>query len=442
MTIARDYYLQKLIDRRENGRIKVITGIRRCGKSYLLFNIFGGYLRESGVSEEQIISLRLDELQNLQYRNPFELDKYVRERASDPKKQYFVLIDEIQEVRPVQNPWLDGAEDKVGFVEVLLGFLNMGRLDVYVTGSNSRMLSSDIMTEFRDRGDEIQVNPLTFKEYAAAFEGSADEAWEDFIIYGGLPRVLSEKTAGDKGRYLRELIRKTYLADVVERNKIKNDIGVLDDLLNFVASNVGSLTNPAKLENSFMSVKNMRISDTTISSYLDRFAEAFLIRKALQYDVKGRKYINTPVKYYFTDIGLRNAQLNFRQIEETHLMENLIFNELSARGYSVDIGVLDSYKKDSEGRTRRSRLEIDFVVNDINSRCYIQSAYAIPDEQKRLQETASLRKIDDNYAKIVVLGSKIKPRYDDYGIFYVGIQDFLLGMADEVGKGLRDFRLK
>ncbi|MDE7375123.1 MAG: ATP-binding protein [Odoribacter sp.] len=432
MRIERKYYLDKLISHRENGRIKVITGIRRCGKSMLLFDIFYDYLRKSGIAEEQIIAIRLDELANTRYRNPMELDKYVRGIITDSHKQYYVLIDEIQEVKSIRNPWLDDKEEKIGFVDVLIGLLNIKNADIYITGSNSRMLSTDIMTEFRDRGDEIHVNPLTFKEYYDAYEDDKRNAWQDFITYGGLPKVMSEKTYEDKSRYLQDLINRTYLADVIERNKIKNDIGILGDLLNIVASNVGSLTNPTKLEHTFQSVKKIKINDATINAYLNYFSDAFLIRKAYQYDVKGKKYINTPTKYYFTDIGLRNAQLNFRQQEESHIMENVIYNELSARGFNVDVGIVPVFYKDQEGKTKRSKLEIDFVVNKINKRCYIQSALAIPDEEKRLQETNSLRRINDSYKKIVVVRDNIIPWYDETGIFYIGVEEFVLKYIDEL----------
>lgn len=324
MIIQRDFYLNKLISRRDNGRIKVVTGIRRCGKSVLLFDLFGDYLRKSGVEEEQIIAMKLDTVTNARYRNPIELDKFVRWRITDPNKQYYVLLDEIQEVKAIRNPWLDDKDEKIGFVDILLGLMDLKNADVYVTGSNSKMLSSDIMTEFKDRGDEIHVWPFMYKEFYNAYEGDKSHVWHEFVTYGGLPRILSEKTDEDKSRYLQKLIKDTYLTDVVARNKIQKDISVLDDLLNIVASCIGSLTNPKKLENTFATVKQKKISDSTISFWLDCFIEAYILRKANQYNIKGRSYINTPLKYYFTDIGLRNAQLNFRQQEETHIMENII----------------------------------------------------------------------------------------------------------------------
>ncbi len=431
--IGRDFYLDKLIERRGNGRIKVITGIRRCGKSVLLFNLFRDYLRQLGVAEGQIIALRLDVAVNARYRNPMELDRFVRERITESDKQYYVLLDEIQEVKPVQNPWLDDKNETIGFVDVLLGLQDLENADVYVTGSNSKMLSSDIMTEFKDRGDEIHVNPLMYKEFYGAYDGNKSEAWQEFVTYGGLPHVLAEKNDEDKSQYLRNLIQKTYLTDVIERNHIQNDISVLDDLLNILASCVGSLTNPTKLANTFATVRHKRISDSTISTYLNYFSEAYMLRKASQYDIKGRKYIGTPQKYYFTDIGLRNAQLNFRQQEENHIMENVLYNELCIRGYNVDVGVVEYNYKDGEGRSKRSKLEVDFVVNKVNRRCYIQSAFAIPDEAKRLQETNALRRISDSYRKIVVLRDHIKPWYDENGIFFIGIEDFALKYIDEIG---------
>jgi predicted AAA+ superfamily ATPase len=334
----------------------------------------------------------------------------------------------------VPNPWLPDKNATIGFVDVLLGLLDIGHLDVYVTGSNSKMLSSDIITEFKDRGDEIHVEPFMYSEFYGAYTGDKRRAWQEYITYGGLPRILSEKTDADKSKYLRDLLRKTYLTDVLERNHLQNDISVLDDLLNVVASSIGSLTNPRKLERTFASTKQKAISDSTISTYLDFFCEAYLLRKAIQYDIKGRKYISTPMKYYFTDIGLRNAQLNFRQQEETHIMENVLYNELCARGFNVDVGVVEYNYKDDNGRSKRTKLEVDFVANLGNNRCYIQSAFAIPDEEKRLQETNSLRRIKDSYRKIVVVRDPIKPWYDENGIYFIGIEDFVLNELDKLAK--------
>ncbi|WP_333615692.1 ATP-binding protein [Bacteroides pyogenes] len=432
MVINREFYLNKLIERRRNGRIKVITGIRRCGKSVLLFELFRNYLKNNGVEDSQVIALKLDTAMNARYRNPLELDKYVREQLKDPDKQYYVLLDEIQEVKAIQNPWLNDADSTIGFVDILLGLVDLKNVDVYVTGSNSKMLSSDIITEFKDRGDEIHINPFTFREFYNAYQGDKHDAWQEYITYGGLPRILSEKTPEDKSKYLQDLIKKTYLTDVIERNNIQNDISTLDDLLNIIASSVGSLTNPAKLERTFSSVKHKNVTDATISSYLSAFEDAFILRKANQFDVKGKKYINTPLKYYFTDIGLRNAQLNFRQQEETHIMENVIYNELYARGFNVDVGVVEYNYKDEEGKSKRTWLEVDFIANKGNARCYIQSAFAIPDEKKRLQETHSLRRINDSYRKIVVIRDAIIPWFDENGIYYIGVEEFVLKYIDEL----------
>ncbi len=432
MLMQRNYYLQKIINRRENGRIKIITGIRRCGKSVLLFDLYKTHLIESGVKEQQIITLKLDIAVNARYRNPLELDKYLRDQIKDSGIQYYVLLDEIQEVKDIPNPWLEDEEQKIGFVDILLGLQDLKNVDVYVTGSNSKMLSTEIMTEFKDRGDEIHLWPFTYKEFYSAFSGDKRYAWAEYMTFGGMPRILSEPTDEDKSKYLQNLISKTYLTDVIERHNLSSDISLLDDLLNIIASCIGSLTNPSKLENTFASVKQKKISDSTISTWLSYFEEAYLIHEAKQYDIKGRKYIGTPLKYYFTDIGLRNAQLNFRQQEPTHMMENILYNELCARGHNVDVGVVEYNYKDSEGKSKRSRLEVDFIVNQGNKKCYIQSAFAIPNEEKREQETLSLRRIRDTYKKIVILGDHIKPWYDENGIFYIGIEDFLLKEIDEL----------
>ena len=434
--IERNYYLNKLIEKRNDGRVKVVTGIRRCGKSVLLFDIFGDYLKAEGIGDDQLIILKLDVAKNARYRNPMELDKYLREQIKDSTKQYYVLLDEIQEVIAIPNPWLNDENAKIGFVDILLGLLDIKNVDIYVTGSNSKMLSTDVMTEFKDRGDEIHVNPLMYKEFYSAYQGDKSRAWQEFVTYGGLPRVMSLKSDKDKSQYLQDLIKKTYLTDVIERNHIQKDISILDELLKIVASSIGSLTSPKKLENTFTSVKQAKIDDSTISIYLGYFAEAYLLRKVEQYDIKGKKYINTPQKYYLTDVGLRNAQLNFRQQEETHLMENVIYNELCIRGFNVDVGVVEYNYKDEQGKSKRTKLEVDFVVNRGNRRCYIQSAFAIPDEEKRMQETNSLRRINDSYRKIVVVRNHIVPWYDENGIYYIGLGDFCLEHIDELDRTL------
>lgn len=432
MAIQRSFYLDKLIERRDNGRIKVITGIRRCGKSVLLFDLFKDYLKSSGVNDDQIITMQLDKVQYARYRNPIELDKNVRQYITDSNNRYYVLLDEIQEVKSIKNPWLDDNNETIGFVDVLLGLMDIKNIDIYVTGSNSKMLSSDIMTEFKDRGDEIHVNPFMYKEFYDAYEGDKRNAWQEFITYGGLPRVISEHGDERKSLYLKNLITMTYLTDVIQRNNIQKDISVLDDLLNIIASGIGALTNPTKLENTFASVKHKKVSDSTISKYLSDFIDAFILRKANQYDIKGKKYINTPLKYYFTDVGLRNAQLNFRQQEETHLMENVIYNELCIRGFNVDVGIVEYNHKGEDGKSKRTKLEVDFVANKGNKRCYIQSAFAIPGEEKRLQEINSLRRINDSYKKIVVVRDHIIPWYDENGIYYIGVEDFVMNYIDEL----------
>lgn len=433
MTIARDYYLNRLIEKRDNGRIKVITGIRRCGKSVLLFELFRSHLKSMGVTDSQVIELHLDEDENVRYRNPMELGEHLRSLVGKKRKQLYVLIDEIQEVKPIQNPWLpDDKEAKITFVDVLIGLMNQKNVDLYVTGSNSKMLSKDVMTEFRDRGDEIHVNPLTFAEFCSAYQGDRRQAWQDFITFGGMPKVMSLQTQEAKSQYLKDLIKKTYLTDVVERNKIQNDITVLNDLLNVVASAVGSLTNPSKLEKTFKSVLGKSVKDTTINTYLTYFEEAYLFSHSQRFDIKGRKYIGAAQKYYFADAGLRNALLNFRQIEETHLMENVIYNELLARGFNVDVGIVEYNYKDADGKSKRTQVEVDFVVNKINKRYYIQSALSIPNEEKRRQEINSLCRINDAYQRIVVQKEVLLPYYDENGIYYIGVEGFLLKYIDEL----------
>lgn len=426
MIIERKKYLDKLISKKDNGLIKVVTGIRRCGKSFLLFELYHKYLNSIGVGDDCIIEISLDEVINAKYRNPFELDKYVRELTSDKSRQFYVFIDEVQLVVEIQNPYIEGTEDKIGFVPVLLGLMKIKNIDLYVTSSNSKMLSTDILTEFKDRGDEVRVNPLTYKEFYDAYEGDKHNAWREYFTYGGMPFVLSKNTPEKKSKYLKELFAKTYITDVIERNKINNDKDVLEDLLNILSSSIGSLTNPSKLSKTFKSIKNVNISSSTISKYIDFFREAYIIDKAERYDIKGKKYMETPLKYYYTDVGLRNARLNFRQMEENHIMENIIYNELIAREFNVDVGVVEYNYKDDKGKNVRSQLEIDFVVNKGSNRCYIQSALSVADEEKRKQETNSLKRVPDFFKKIVVVKDNIIPWYDDDGICYVGVEQFLL----------------
>ena len=426
MIIKRDRYLQKLIAKKDNGLIKIITGIRRCGKSFLLFNLYHEYLNSVGIDDVHIIELALDEAMNARYRNPMELDAYIRNRIKDSSQRYYIFIDEIQMTVSIPNPYIDDKSARIGFVDVLLGLMKIRNADIYVTGSNSRMLSSDIMTEFRGRGDEIRVNPLTYGEFHSAFEGDKRHAWREYYTYGGMPLILSQKSHEEKSKYLKDLFAKTYVTDVLEHNRIANDQSVLEDLLNVVSSSVGSLTNPTKLSNTFKSVKHTQISSNTISKYLDFFIDAFIMRKAQRYDIKGKRYINSLMKYYFTDVGLRNARLNFRQQEENHIMENVIFNELAAREFDIDVGVVEYNHLDEKGKKVRTQLEVDFVANNGSRRYYIQSAFSIDSEEKRKQEINSLMRVPDSFRKIVVVRDDILPWHDDNGILYVGIEQFLL----------------
>ncbi len=426
MQYARKQYLDQLIQKKDNGRIKVITGLRRCGKSYLLFTLYRQYLLDSGIQEDQIVMLALDEIDNAKYRNPFELNKAVKDQITDKSKRYYVFIDEIQFVTDVQNPYVDDPNEKLTFIDVVLGLMKIPNVDIYVTGSNSKMLSSDILTQFRDRGDEIRVNPLSFAEVYENYEGDKRGVWRDYYTYGGMPLVWHYDSHEERSRYLRDLFTRTYIKDVLERHQVKNNADVLEILLNVLASSIGSLTNPSKLSNTFDTERHIKIAPDTIDTYIGYFTEAFLLQKAERYDVKGRKYIKTPVKYYFSDVGLRNARLGFRQLEETHLMENVLYNDLIRRGYDVDVGVVEQNIRNADGKKARKQLEVDFVVNRGDARYYIQSALSIDDPDKREQEIASLLRIPDSFKKIVVVRDYIKPWRDEHGIQYVGIEDFLL----------------
>lgn len=431
--IERKRYINKLISLRDNGQVKIITGIRRCGKSFLLKVLYREYLLRHGVGVEQIIMIDLDDDSNIRYRNPIELGKLIRQRTADSSKRYYIMLDEIQKVSTIPNPFLPKeTNEKVGFVDVLNGLRNLPNADIYATGSNSKMLSSDIATEFRGRGDIIQLAPLTYDEFYNAYSGDKRYAWREYFTYGGMPKLMSFAAHEDKAKYLSDLFRLIYLADVIERNKLKADIDVLDDLLNIVSSTVGSLTNPSRLANTFESVKHLKIKNETLSRYLDCLVDAFILNKAYRYDIKGRNYIGTPLKYYFCDIGLRNAKINFRQQEENHIMENILYNELRARGFSVDVGIVPTRQKDGEGKLRLSLLEVDFVLNKGGRRYYIQSALTVADEEKRHQETNSLYRIDDSYQKIVVVKDGILPWTDDRGVRYINIEDFLLEAINEL----------
>lgn len=410
MEIRRDIYLNKLISKRHNGLIKVITGIRRCGKSYLLFHLFREYLRNEQVPDDHIIEMSFDAYENKKYRDPEVFFPYLTEKISD-QDPYYILLDEVQ---------LLGD-----FESILNSLVQRNNVDVYVTGSNAKFLSKDIITEFRGRGDEVHMYPLTFSEFMSVYEGDKTEGWRDYVLYGGLPLVLGFTAPDQKADFLKSLFEETYISDIIGRNNIRNR-AELEELLNILSSSIGSLTNPRKLSATFKSVKNKAISPNTIRRYIDYFEDAFLIDSAIRYDIKGKKYIDTPAKYYFTDLGLRNARLNFRQVEETHTMENIIFNELKVRGYNIDIGVVVMNESDRTGKKIRKQLEIDFVCNKGSKRYYIQSAFALPDEKKMEQEQRSLVNTGDGFKKIIITKDAIAPLYNEKGILVMNIYDFLL----------------
>lgn len=410
MLIKREFYLQQLIDGKQNGLIKIVTGIRRCGKSFLLFKLFKQYLLKTGVDTEHIIQIALDDIENADLREPLTLYKYIKAKMTDDDL-YYILLDEVQLVPR--------------FEEVLNSLLRIDNADVYVTGSNSKFLSSDIITEFRGRGDEIHLYPLSFSEYCEGTGLSPAEAWKEYYTYGGLPHTLSLETEKKKLDYLTNLFESVYLIDILERQRIKNK-AEFEELVKIIASGIGAPTNPAKLANTFKSVKKVSIDSTTINRYLSYMQDAFLIEKAERYDVKGKKYIGSLAKYYFSDIGLRNAILGLRQQEETHIMENIIYNELRRRGCEVDVGMVEQRFIDDEGKWKRKQLEVDFVVNEGNQRYYIQSALALPDEDKRKQEMGSLLRINDSFKKIIIVKDDIKPWRDENGILTIGLLDFLM----------------
>lgn len=383
-------------------------------------------LIESGVEEDQIITLALDEIDNARYRNPFELNSYVKDRIKDKKRGYYVFLDEIQFVSAVPNPYVDAPDAKLTFIDVVLGLMKIPNVDVYVTGSNSKMLSSDILTQFRDRADEIRGYPLSYSEFYEHYEEDKRGAWRDYYTYGGMPLVWTLENHEERSSYLKNIFTQTYIKDILERNNIRKNEEVLEILLNVLSSSVGSLTNPSKLSKTFDSERHIKVSPGTIDNYIGFFMNAYLIDKAERYDVKGRKYIKTPVKYYYTDPGLRNARLGFRQIEETHLMENVLYNDLVRRGYDVDVGVVEVNTMGQDGKNVRKQLEVDFVANRGDERCYIQSALSIDDPEKKKQEIESLIRIPDSFKKIVVVKDYMKPWQDDNGIQYVGVEQFLL----------------
>lgn len=425
MLIARDLYLRSLIDRKHNGMVKVITGVRRCGKSFLLSDIYRPYLISIGVEDNQIITLALDDDNNIKYRNPIELGTYVRSLLVNKDSMYYIFLDEIQKVEEIQNPYIQGVESKIGFVDVLLGLMKLKNVDLYVTGSNSKFLSSDIMTEFRGRGDEIRVYPLSFAECYSVNQGNFSDAWNEYQTYGGLPAIMSMQTEKQKVDYLRNLFSNVYLKDVIEHNGVKN-IDELNDVVNILASSIGTPTNPTKISNTFLSEKKTICTNKTVSKYIDYLEDAFLVSKASRYDIKGRRYIDANLKYYFIDIGLRNVRLNFRQQELTHIMENIIFNELLVRGYNVDVGVVEINARNAEGKSIRKQLEVDFVINQSNQRYYVQAAYAMYSPEKQDQEKRSLKSVHDSFKKIIIIKDDIIPWRDDNGILILGLKDFLL----------------
>ena len=410
MEIKRDIYLQKLINRMHNGMIKVITGIRRVGKSYLLFTLFRNYLKSQGIAADHIIAIELDTLENERYRNPYTLLEYVKSQMIDDG-EYYIFLDEVQ-LLP-------------SFESVLNSFLYMQNVDVYVTGSNSKFLSKDVITEFRGRGDEVHVYPVSFREYMDVFDGDKYEGWSSYVTFGGLPLTVTMATDEQRMAYLTGLFEETYIKDIIERNHIEK-VQEINDLINILASGIGSLTNASKIEATFRSVIHSDISLNTIRTYIDHLKDAFIVNEVNRYDVKGRKYIGTPLKYYFEDVGLRNARLGFRQVEETHLMENIIYNELRVRGYRVDVGVVVKRSRTEEGVQEKKQLEIDFVANMGSKRYYIQSAFSLPEAEKRAQEKASLINVNDSFKKIIIVKDVVKPLYDDDGILTMSIFDFLL----------------
>ncbi|WP_303222524.1 ATP-binding protein [uncultured Prevotella sp.] len=410
MVIERNKYLQELVSCRHNGLVKIITGMRRCGKSFLLFRLFRRFLEDNGVANDHIVEMAFDDYAFKEFRNPDKFYAYVKGRIIDDRP-YYILLDEVQ--------MLDEFED------VLNGLLHIPNADVYVTGSNAKFLSKDIITEFRGRGYQIHVSPLSFAEFMSVYEGDREDGWNEYLLYGGLPPVVLLKTEEEKVKLLDSLLAETYIIDVVNRNKIKND-SELNDLFKILASGIGGLTNPQRLSNTFQSVKNVSISPATIKKYIECLSDAFLLESCNRYDVKGRKYIGTPLKYYFSDLGIRNALLGFRQQEKTHLMENAVYNELCARGYSVDVGNVEVNTVDEKGTKVRRMLEVDFVCNRGYKRCYIQSALSLPDREKMQQESASLLRIDDSFMKYVITGDRIKKYQNDDGIVIMNVLDFLL----------------
>lgn len=422
-SIRRDRYLQKLIYKKENGLIKVITGIRRCGKSFLLFEIYSDYLLSHGVEKDQIIAIPLDDDQNAVYRDPAELSKRIRSLLVDPSRMYYVFLDEVQFA--ITREEMNGKTDSIALYDVLNGLLRLKNVDIYVTGSNSKMLSTDVLTAFRGRGDVVEVYPLSFKEYYDFVGGDKSDAFEEYALYGGMPLVLSKKSDEEKFRYLENLFHEVYFKDISERYKIEYP-DVLEELTDDLCSSVGSLTNATKIAKTLTSVKQIKVSSATVANYLKYLTESFLFRCARRYDIKGKKYFEYPSKYYCTDIGLRNVKLNLRQQEETHIMENIIYNELVTRGYSVDVGVIESDERDENGKRHQVSREIDFVVNKGSKRYYIQSALSISDPRKAESEMKPFMLTKDFFKKIIITKSSAKAWTDDNGVLHLGLYEFLL----------------
>ena len=421
VVIKRDLYLNKLIRKRNNGSIKIITGLRRSGKSYLLNNLYYEYLLSDSVKKEHIIKLALDDDRNREYRNPDKLSEFLYSKITNETDTFYFLLDEVQFAISEEEI---KSNEPIRLYGILNGLMRLKNVDVYITGSNSKFLSLDIATEFRGRGDVVHVNPLSFAEFYSAYGGDKYDAWDEYSTYGGMPMLLSMETDEEKIEYLNMLFTNTYIKDIIERNKLRGDVAI-DTLIDVLASSVGSLNNPTKIAKTFVS-NGIKVTDKTVSTYIDYLLDAFLIRKSSRYDIKGRKYINSPFKYYFSDIGLRNARINFRQQEQPHIIENVIYNELVMRGFNVDVGIIEHVVRDDTGKRQTKHLEVDFVCNKGNQRYYIQSAFSIPDQNKMEQEQASLDRIDDSFKKIIITGDRTKLWRNEKGYVIINILDFLL----------------
>ncbi|MBQ8320511.1 MAG: ATP-binding protein [Clostridia bacterium] len=422
MVIKRDLYLNKLIRKKNNGSIKIITGLRRSGKSYLLNNLYYDYLLGEGVKQEQIIKLALDDDRNREYRDPDKLSAFLYSKIANETDNFYFLLDEVQFA--ISDKEIKSKEP-IRLYGILNGLLRLKNVDVYITGSNSKFLSSDIATEFRGRGDVVHVNPLSFAEFYSAYKhGDKYDAWDEYSTYGGMPMLLTMETDEEKAEYLNNLFKNTYIKDIIEKNRLRGDIAI-DTLIDVLASSIGSLNNPTKIAKTFVS-NGMNVSDKTVSTYIEYLLDSFLIRKTARYDIKGRKYINSPFKYYFSDIGLRNARINFRQQEQTHIMENIIYNELVMRGFNVDVGIIEHVVRTENDKRETKHLEVDFVCNKGNQRYYIQSAFSIPSAEKMAQEQASLDRIDDSFKKIIITQDRTKLWRNEKGYVIMNVLDFLL----------------